>query len=478
MKFRVLCLTLVICFIGISLVQASEVSSVDAARSLGNAFVEVAKQEKPAVVSITIERTLEGATFFRGFDSDFFKGTPFEDFFRDFDTPQQKKEYKPKTRGSGSGVIIDDRGYILTNNHVVGQADKITVKLSDAREFDAEVIGTDPKTDLALIKIDAKELPVAKLGDSDMLEVGEWVIAIGNPFGLEHTVTVGVVSAKGRTGLGAATYEDFIQTDASINPGNSGGPLVDINGEVVGINTMIIGMGTGIGFAIPINMAKNIIDDLIEHGKVTRPWFGVGIQDLTPELRKHFEISEENGVIVNQIYEDSPAKKAGLKIGDIIVEVDGKEVDNAQSLVKEVLKKPIGKNVKLGVIRDGDSKEIKIKTKEMPSSISGVEEYPGKSKEKAKPLFGLVVKELTEELAKKIGIDHTEAVVVVNIEPQSPAHMAGIRAGDIVVAINHKKIKNLKEYNSVISKNDIKKGVLLLIKRQDQTFFVQIQGDY
>ncbi len=482
MKFSIaVCLTFFLIFIGSNFSFASDipssVSSIEAAKTLGNAFVEVAKREKPAVVSITIERTLEGVSAFGGFDEDFFKGTPFEDFFKDFQPRRHGKEYKPKQQGSGSGVIIDESGYVLTNNHVVSGADKITVKLSDGREFKAKRIGTDPKTDLALIKIDSKNLPVATLGDSDKIEVGEWVIAIGNPFGLEHTVTVGVVSAKSRSGLGTGTYEDFIQTDASINPGNSGGPLVNINGEVIGINTMIVGLGTGIGFAIPVNMAKNIIDDLIKHGKVTRPWVGIGIQDLTPELKKHFKIREEEGVIINQIYENSPAEKADIKIGDVIQEVDGKKVNDAQALVKEILKKHIGQKIRLGIVRGGKFINIDVETKEMPEKVSGIKEE-GNEEEEAKSLLGLEVEELTPEFSRRYGIKQESGVIIMGVESGSPAEEVGIKRGDIIKEINHKKINNITDYNKAAAKSSIKEGVLLLIKREDQTFFVNIQiGD-
>jgi len=480
MKAKILFLVLLFIFVDsdfcVALERSSSISSIESAKELGNVFVEVAKREKPAVVSITIERTLEGVTIFRGFDEDFFKGTPFEDFFKDFEPPRHKREYKPKARGSGSGVIIDQRGYILTNNHVVSGADKIMVKLSDGREFKAKIIGTDTKTDLALIKIDAKDLPIATLGDSDKIEVGEWVIAIGNPFGLEHTVTVGVVSAKSRSGLGTGTYEDFIQTDTSINPGNSGGPLVNINGEVIGINTMIIGMGTGIGFAIPINMAKNIIEDLIKHGKVTRPWVGIGIQDLSPELRKHFKVGEEEGAIINQIYENSPAEKAGLKIGDVIQEVDGENVKDAQSLIKEILKKRIGQKVRLGIVREGRFIYIDVITKELPSRLAGVRGEE-REEEEAKPFLGLDVEELTPELARRYDMDYEEGVIIVDVESGSPVEEVGLRKGDIIKEINHRIIKNLEDYNKVIYRANIKEGILLLVKRQNQTFFVNIQVD-
>ena len=280
---------------------AGEKSSapVSTVKDLGRAFVEVAKKVQPSVVSIRAEKTVTSSSPMEGFGEDFFKGTPFEDFFKGRGAPPSKR----KQTAGGSGVVVDSKGYILTNNHVVAGADKITIHLFDGRELKGTVKGIDPKTDLAVVHVDAGDLPVAALGDSDKIEVGEWAIAIGSPFGLEKTVTVGVISAKGRSGLGTGTYEDFVQTDASINPGNSGGPLVNIDGEVVGINVMIIQPGQGIGFAIPINLAKTIMTALISQGKVVRPWMGIGLQDLTPELIASFKLEEKEGALIGQVYE-------------------------------------------------------------------------------------------------------------------------------------------------------------------------------
>ena len=336
----------------------SEKDKLTTARSLGQAFVEVAKKVQPAVANITTEKTVTLKPWER-FGEDFFKGSPFEDFFRGFGySPREKeKEFKQKQRGGGSGVVVDKEGYVLTNNHVIEGADRVKVRLNDGREFTATVKGQDSRTDLAVLHINSKDLPIATLGDSDKLEVGEWAIAIGSPFGLDHTVTVGVISAKGRSGLGTGTYEDFIQTDASINPGNSGGPLINIDGEVIGINAMIIQPGTGIGFAIPINMAKQILTDLIQQGKVIRPWLGISVQDLTPEMMEHFKVKEKEGVLVGQVYPGTGAEKAGMISGDIIKSVDDKAVKNVNELVREILKKKVGQKVKVGIIRDGKRDE-------------------------------------------------------------------------------------------------------------------------
>jgi len=334
-------------------------------KSLGQAFVEVAKNVQPSVVNITTEKTIAMQPWNR-FGQDFFRGSPFEEFFRGFGSPPREEERVYKQRSGGSGVIVDKEGYILTNNHVIEGADKVKVRLNDGREFTATVKGQDSRTDLAVLHIKAKDLPVATLGDSDKLEVGEWAIAIGSPFGLEHTVTVGVISAKGRSGFGTGTYEDFVQTDASINPGNSGGPLINIDGEVIGINAMIIQPGTGIGFAIPINMAKQILYDLIKTGKVVRPWLGISIQDLTPEIAEHFKVREKEGVLVGQVYQGTDAKKAGLASGDIIISVDDKPIKNVGELVKEIQKRKVGQKVKLNILREGKPLTVEVTTAPMP----------------------------------------------------------------------------------------------------------------
>jgi len=347
-----------------SLPKHDELTSI---KSLGQAFVEVAKKVQPSVVNITTEKTITMGPGDR-FGEDFFKGSPFEDFFRSFGfgPPEGGREYQYKQRSGGSGVIVDKEGYILTNNHVVEGSEKVKVRLNDGREFTATVKGQDSKTDLAVLHIKANDLPVAPLGDSGKLEVGEWAIAIGSPFGLEHTVTVGVISAKGRSGFGTGTYEDFIQTDASINPGNSGGPLINIDGEVIGINAMIIQPGTGIGFAIPINMAKQILYDLIKTGKVVRPWLGISAQDLTPELSEHFKTKEKEGVLVSEVHPGTGAEKAGLASGDIILSVDDKPIKNVGELVKEIQRKKVGQKVKLSVIREGKPLTIEVTTAAMP----------------------------------------------------------------------------------------------------------------
>ena len=437
------------------------------ARSLGQAFVEVAKKVQPAVVNITTEKTITMRPWDR-FGEDFFRGSPFEDFFRGFGSPREReREYKHKQRSGGSGVIVDKEGYILTNNHVVEGVEKVKVKLNDGREFTATVKGQDSRTDLAVLQIKAKDLPVATLGDSDKLDVGEWAIAIGSPFGLEHTVTVGVISAKGRSGLGTGTYEDFIQTDASINPGNSGGPLINIDGEVIGINAMIIQPGTGIGFAIPINMAKQILNDLIKHGKYVRSWLGISAQDLTPEMIEHFKVKEKEGVLVGQIYPGTGAEKAGLASGDIIKSVDDKPVKNVNELVREILKRKVGEKVKLNIVRDGKPMTLEVTTKAMPEKAE-----LAKEKEEEGTL-GAKVQELTPQLATQYrisGIRH--GVVVISVEDGSLADEIGLQEGDVILEINRKKIENLKDFNKAIKDGNFEKGILFQLHRKGSSFYI------
>jgi serine protease Do len=437
------------------------------ARDWRNGFVEVAKKVQPSVVSIRSERTVTVSPG-QGLGEDFFKGTPFEDFFKQHGGPPAKR----KQMGEGSGVIVDGKGYILTNYHVVTGADKITIRLFDGKELKGTVQGTDPKTDLAVVQVEAKDLPVATLGDSDKLQVGEWAIAIGSPFGLEETVTVGVISAKGRTGLGTGTYEDFIQTDASINPGNSGGPLVNIDGEVIGINAMIIQPGQGIGFAIPINLAKTIMMELMKQGKVVRPWVGIGLQDLTPELMKSFKIEEKEGALISQVFEGSPAEKAGLKVGDIVIEIDGKKMKNGQDVVREVLKKKVGQKIELDVIREGKRIKVEVTTAEMPPE-AGERRAPSEKKE----WFGLRVTAVTPDIAKELGLPRPEGVVIENVEAGSVGQDAGLRRGDVILEVNRQKVRDESDYRTLMEKTKPEQTVLLLVRRGSSTFFVSLKEE-
>ncbi len=439
--------------------NAAEKTSV---KDWKNGFVEVAKKVKPSVVAVRSERTVTAGP---GYGEDFFKGTPFEDFFKQHGGPPVKR----KQMGEGSGVIVDGKGYILTNYHVVTGAEKITIHLFDGRELKGTVRGTDPRTDLAVVHVETTDLPVAVLGDSDKIQVGEWAIAVGSPFGLEETVTVGVISAKGRSGLGTGTYEDFLQTDASINPGNSGGPLVNIDGDVIGINAMIIQPGQGIGFAIPINLAKTIMLELIKTGKVIRPWIGIGLQDITPDLMKFFNLKEKEGALISQVYSGSPAEQVGLKVGDVVIEVDGVKITNSQDVVREVLKKKVGQKVNFVVLREGKRTPISVTTAQMPEKVG--ERGPAKP---AREWFGLRVSEVTPDIAKQLGLKKTEGVVITGVEPNSIAQGAGLKTGDIILEVNRQKILNENDYRSVLEKAKPDQGVLFLIDREGSTFFVTL----
>jgi Do/DeqQ family serine protease len=450
--------------------SSSKNDKLTTAKSLGQAFVEVAKKAQPAVVNITTEKTITMRPWDR-FGEDFFRGSPFEDFFRGYGSPRERgREYKQKQRSGGSGVIVDKEGYILTNNHVVEGAEKVKVRLNDGREFTATLKGQDSRTDLAVLYIKAKDLPVAALGDSEKLEVGEWAIAIGSPFGLEHTVTVGVISAKGRSGLGTGTYEDFIQTDASINPGNSGGPLINIDGEVIGINAMIIQPGTGIGFAIPINMAKQILNDLIKYGKFVRPWLGISAQDLTPEMMEYFKVKEKEGVLVGQVYPGTGAEKAGLTSGDIIKSVDDKAVKNVNELVKEIQKKKVDQKVKLSIIRDGKQITIDVTTTAMPEKAELTKEKEEEEK------LGAKVQELTPQLAARYRISGIkQGVVVLGVEDGSIADEIGLQEGDVILEINRKKIESLKDYEKAIREANLEKGILFQLHRKGSSFYTSFK---
>jgi serine protease Do len=427
-------------------------------------FSELAQMARPGVVNIRTERTMKGGgRVFRHFFGDQFRGhrNPFEDFFGPFgDQPQ--REYKQKSLGSG--FIIDKKGYIVTNNHVIDDADEIKVRLYDAKEFDAEVVGRDPKTDLALIKIEGgDDLQPLTLGNSEDLKVGSWVVAIGSPFGLEQTVTQGIVSAKKRV-IGAGPYDDFIQTDASINPGNSGGPLLDLKGRVIGINTAIVASGQGIGFAIPIDMAKSIVDQLKDKGEVTRGWLGVGIQDVTPELAEYWGLDSTKGVLVTQVFEGDPADKAGVRKNDIIVALNGQPVSTGRELSGIIANTPVGDKTRITLIRGGEKKTLTAKVakrEEKERRVAG--------KDEGSDVLGLQVADLTNERAQQFGLDKDESgVLVVDVENGSRADKAGIRVGDIIKGINRKKVDGLDDYSDVMEKVDSDEAIHMLILRRNE----------
>ena len=440
---------------------AQDSKPIDALRQMGKAFAQIAAKTSPAVVGIQAEkqvvqqRSRQELPFGHPFDDDFF-----EDFFRQRQPRRRSPQKKSKQIAKGSGFIISSDGYILTNNHLVGQATKVTVKLEGKPEMEAEIIGTDPDSDIAVIKIDANDLPFLEMANSDALEVGEWVLAIGSPFGLSHTVTAGIVSAKGRSNVGLAVYEDFIQTDAAINPGNSGGPLLNLDGEVVGINTAIIsrsGGNMGIGLAIPINMAKNIYEQLVAGGTVVRGFLGVGNQDLNEKLAAYFGLEDTKGVVITEIVKDSAAEKAGLEQGDIIVEFDGKTVEKAYTFRSRVAVLKPDTEVKVVVLRDGKRKTFTVKLGERP-----VKKQISDAKSESLEQLGFDVQELTDELAEKFKYKGLAGVVVDQVESGSLAALAGIRPDLLVQEVNRQPVTTIEEFNNAVEKA-VKEGTILLL---------------
>jgi Do/DeqQ family serine protease len=371
----------------------------------------------------------------------------------------------------GSGVIIADNGYILTNNHVVKGADKIKVTLYDKREFKGTVVGTDPRTDLAVVKIDARGLPTLRLGDSDKLKTGDLVLAVGNPFGLNQTITMGIVSAVGRSNIGLADYEDFIQTDAAINPGNSGGALVNASGELIGINTAIFstsGGYMGIGFAIPSNMAKSVMDSIIKHGKVIRGWLGVSIQDLTPDLAKSFGIKETAGALVAGVEQGSPADKAGMKRGDLITEINDKKIDDSTSLRNLIASIAPGTKINVSVIRNGKEQTLTVELGEYKGNKIIKSEYDN-------VLKGISVQELTTDLRNKLNLpDNVNGVVVTNVSGEM-GRQGLLQPNDVIQEVNRTAIQNLQDYNNAVSKVGEKDTVLLLIYRDGASVYITMQ---
>lgn len=445
---------------------SEEVSGVE--RGLPS-FADIVKEAKPAVVNIKTTKVVKRMSPFR-----WWFGDPFEEFWRRFfeGRPQERIE-----RSLGSGFIITEDGEILTNYHVIANAEKIKVSLESGEEYDAKVIGTDQKTDIALLKIEGKKkFPYLPLGDSDKLRIGDWVIAIGNPFGLGHTVTAGIVSAKERV-LGVGPYDSYIQTDAAINPGNSGGPLLNLNGEVVGINAMIyspsgIPQNIGIGFAIPINLAKSLLPQLEEKGKVTRGWLGVYIQEITPEIAESMNLKSKEGALVSEVIKDSPADKAGIKRGDIIIEFDGKRVKSSHDLPIIVASTPVGKEVKVVLIRDGKTKELTVKVGEMPEEGG---EVVASAESEIEEKVGIKVQNITKDIAEGLGLKNVEGVIVTDVEPGSPAEEAGIARGDVILEINREPVKDVNDFRLKISSALKKKLILFLIRRGSATIYIAMR---
>ena len=448
---------------------------------LSQAFESAAAQVNRSVVPIFSEQLPSAKDEGQGTEG--FSGNPFGDEFlrRFFGGQMPGNGGRQRSRGLGSGVIVSADGYILTNNHVVDGADKVTVMLQDKKKCDAKVVGRDPQTDLAVIKIDARDLPAAALGNSDSVRVGEWVIAVGNPFELMHTVTAGIVSAKGRSSMQLADYEDFIQTDASINPGNSGVALADLDGKVVGINTAIVNpSGTagnvGIGFAIPINMARDVMQKLIAHGEVTRGFLGLVPQDIDENLASALSLGSTNGALVADVTPSGPSGTAGVKSGDIILSFNGGPVRDAAGLRTMVADAVPGSSAKLSVLRDGKKLDIPVTLGKKPSTIAEAGTRDGRGIDKADDLLGLSVEGLTPRLASELNTGDERGVVVNSVRPGGPADEAGVQQGDIIREVNRKPVASPKDFSGALS--TVKKGdsLALLISRGGNSFFVGLRA--
>lgn len=454
--------------LGIALTPAHAAdSALSNLKQTGQAFATIAKEVSPAVVNIQSD---QGEA-----DQEMPEDMPpqFWEFFRmdPFSMPNQR----PAMVRQGSGFIISQDGYIVTNNHLVQNASKITVKLLNNDEYTAKVIGTDPQSDIAVIKIDAHNLPVAQMGNSDQTEVGEWVVALGNPFGLSHSLSAGILSAKGRSSLGVSDYENFLQTDAAINPGNSGGPLLDLQGKVIGINTAIFsrsGGYMGIGFAIPINMAKNIIDQLIKKGSVTRGYLGVKIQPLTSDLANSFGITENKGILVAQVEPGTPADKAGVKQGDVIVSFDGQAVLNVGDFRNNVAAHAPGSSHRLTVIRDKKPVTLQIAVGNLNSATASKED---KDEPQLINKLGISVQALTEEIAGKLGVKHGTGVVVSSVKPGSLGEVAGLSRGALILEVNRAKVNSVNAFKNEITKAVKGNRVLLLVQDQIGTRYIVLK---
>jgi len=437
------------------------------------AFSSVVKKAGPAVVHVRVEKKggMSPDNQFDPSDDPVFKYF-FGPSFKHPSLPQSPEQFQ--SQAAGSGFLISEDGYILTNNHVIDNADKITVRLEGDQELEGKVIGTDPQSDVALIKVsDGRKFPYLPLGDSDQLEVGEWVIAIGSPFGLDRTVTVGVVSAKGRNHMGINEYENFIQTDAAINPGNSGGPLLNIHGEVIGINTAIFsrsGGYMGIGFAIPINMAKTVKSQLLAHGKVTRSWIGVAIQDMNSELARSFKMTQKSGALVTGVSKDSPAAKAEIKQGDVIILYDGKSVADVVDLRNRVAMTPPGTKVDLTLVRNEKQQKLTIQVEEQPVDMMTQLGTPQQPQIFQK--MGMSLQDLNADLARQFGYALGQGVLIAGVAPGSPAALARIQAGSLIEEVNRQPVHNLKELQQAVQQASSAENILLLIRSGNRSQYV------
>ena len=438
----------------------AERQAVDQLRGMSAGFEAVAKAVIPSVVTITSERMVRPA-----------EQSPFNDpmFRRFFGDPQQQQ----RQRGLGSGVIVSADGSILTNNHVVAGADEVTVVLQDGRRLKAKVVGADERTDIAVLKVDANNLEAMPFGNSDDVKIGEWVLAVGSPFSenLKATITAGIVSGTGRSGMHLTEYEDFIQTDAAINPGNSGGALVNLDGELIGINSAIAsraGGYDGIGFAIPANMAMDVMTDLVKHGKVSRGWLGVGIQSLNEDLAEAMDLDAREGVMINSVQDDGPAAKAGARTQDVIVEFNGQPVRNSDQLRLAVARANPGSSSEMVVLRDGKRQTLRVKLGEFPDEdapVAANESAPAEG-------LGIEVTPVTPEIARRMDLENTSGLVVMNVSPGSAAEEAGVQEGDLIRRVNQEKVTTTREFRSAVQKTPKGKPVLIQVQRGENTFFL------
>lgn len=470
LKHKWALLTLSVCLVG-SIGFANPDSR---AQEISRDFTAVAKKAIPAVVAIKVKSQKKKSSSFFDSSSDDLNELFNDDFFQRFFRKRGEEGESPQqsVTGAASGFIISPEGYVLTNSHVVREASEIEVTLNDAREYSAKVIGSDPNTDIAILKIDAKDLPSIELGDSNKLEIGEWVVAIGNPMGLQASLTVGVVSALGRNNLDIANVEDFIQTDAAINRGNSGGPLLNLDGQVIGMNTAIVAnmaMGNmGLGFAIPSNMIKPVMDQIIKTGSVTRGFIGVTLQTIDKDLAQAFNVEQNGGALISAISKDSPAEKAGLKQGDIIRSYNSHKVNNIATLRNAISLMSPGASINLSVLREGKTLEIPVQIGEYPVSKPEAVAMSGSK-------LGFEVQDLTPEIAKTLGITDEQGVVVSKVNPGSPAAWVGLKKGTLIMAVNKKQIENVKDFKSVLDGIEADKPIIFLVKQGEAIRFLSLR---
>lgn len=446
--------------------QKPALSPLNAAKQMSEAFVDVSKKVTPSIVMIVNEEKLQSAFGDDAMNNDFFNN------FFDF-SPRQREQVQ---KTLGSGVIVSADGYIITNNHVVDNSTRLQVTLPDGDKVPAKIIGKDPKTDLALIKVARSGLKPVAFGNYQDVQVGEWVLAVGTPFAeaLHHTVTAGIVSAKGRSNVGIADYEDFLQTDAAINPGNSGGALVDLDGNLIGINTAILsndGSNSGVGFAIPVNIVSNVMQQLERNGRVIRGYLGVTIQDLTSEMKKSLDLKDVDGAVISGIEKDSPADNAGMKTYDVITAVDGKPVRNSFELRQAISSLPPGSKTELAIVRDGREKTVDVNVSELKNDAAPAAQ-PRNRTEK----LGVELQELTPQLARRLGTEVTHGVVVTNVAQGSSAEEAGLQQGDVIFEVDRQKVDSVRDFQELV-KNEANSSVLLAVDRQGGSLFITLQLD-